>query len=638
MLSSINNKSYFCSTCKLTFHDDEGYIDFLPNSEFYAGEVPRSDMIQLAKDIDTVGYNEGIKNFCSKYPNLRSYIIGQRRTDWVYHALGQSNKRCLDIGSGLGNISENLSNLYEEVYSLEAVKERIDFQVRRFRHTERSNIRILRANGLKIPFDDNTFDLIVCNGVLEWIGMMNTTTKPEDTQLEFLRELKRLINENGVIYIGIENRIGLEFFLGASDHSGIPFTSLMPRVLANLVVKKFGPSGGIYGDKTLAKKEERGYFTYTYSLSGYKELFKRAGLRVRPFWVFPSYNEPYYAGNTEDKNSAKGLLNFVKKTHPNYSSLSKKYKFLLDCISYIPKSGIKLVTNLFTPSFLFYCYKGSQIRTIDDHIMYNSENKSFTRFSEGNTIKYLLYDRDGKPSKIAHVRRDLQSIPERIMIHDNTNPHDLPQLTEKIWFSNWINGKKLDPLNMQEINLALDWLFSFQNRNFKTEMDILFVDQEIKSLKSDIMKIPEYDIHLVLNKIENYRSYLLNNKIRICPEHGDFWHGNILIDMERRKLSVIDWEYYREYGDPLFDISFFIINTILSTNPKQTNGFVSNIRNKPELKNIFQRIEAHLGFAFDHELLLYVMLLKYSCRRRIEKGPLDEEWLKYYNFVMKMDN
>ena len=59
-----------------------------------------------------------------------------------------------------------------------------------------------------------------------------------------------------------------------------PDTSLLPRFLASLIVKKFGNSGGIYGDPTQNMKEHRGYFTYTYSLSGYKSLFKSVGLKT----------------------------------------------------------------------------------------------------------------------------------------------------------------------------------------------------------------------------------------------------------------------------------------------------------------------------------------------------------------------
>ena len=101
--------------------------------------------------------------------------------------------------------------------------------------------------------------------------MMNSNTPPREAQLIFLREVKRVLANNGCLYVGIENRFGLPFFLGEKDHSGLPYTSILPRKLANFVVKKFGHAGGVYGDKSERIKEQKGYYTYTYSKKKFGE-------------------------------------------------------------------------------------------------------------------------------------------------------------------------------------------------------------------------------------------------------------------------------------------------------------------------------------------------------------------------------
>jgi ubiquinone/menaquinone biosynthesis C-methylase UbiE len=622
--------SYFCNKCNKYYNINDGYIDFIPDVTFYAGEVPQVNMNELIADIDLIGFDEALKKFFTKFPFLHSYILDKRRADWIYHGLGKNTKRCLDIGSGLGNISERLSYLYDEVYSVEAVKERVEFQKRRYNNSNRSNIFISRSNVLQLPFKDNFFDLVVCNGVLEWIGMMNKNHVPRKAQLLFLMELKRVLKDNGCLYIGIENRIGLPFILGAKDHSGIHYTSILPRQLANLVVKKFGNSGGIYGDGSIKKKEERGYFTYTYTIFGYRSLLKEAGLNIKSYWVFPSYNEPYYKGKLDDNEALKGFLHFIKNVYTGLNSKNIRIQIALSLTSKMHKSIIGLVVNLLSPSFLFYCYKNELEMSLDDFIVNKTSLKNFTTISEGSDIKYLLYNDKETPTKILHLKRDLKHIPQEILFHNKTNPNDLPSPSEKIWIADWVDGKNIDPFNLREIKMAIEWLINFQNQSIESKMNKEFIINNVSEMSANIKSIVELDITRLQKFIDAYKSYLLGHHLNISPEHGDFWHGNILIDNKdvKNRVSIIDWEYYKYQGDPLFDFVFFIINTILL--PRISLDLI--IRNKFDidiLKEIKPMIARHFGFELDLAILIPFTLLRYIIRRRLEKGIYDEDWIKY---------
>src|ERR1019366_6661450 len=88
-----------------------------------------------------------------------------------------------------------------------------------------------------LPLADKSFDLVVCNGVLEWVGEWDLQGDPRSAQLRFLRSICRLLKDDGGLVIGIEIRIGYDNFLGRLDRSGLPYTGLVPRRLASFLLR-----------------------------------------------------------------------------------------------------------------------------------------------------------------------------------------------------------------------------------------------------------------------------------------------------------------------------------------------------------------------------------------------------------------
>jgi ubiquinone/menaquinone biosynthesis C-methylase UbiE/thiamine kinase-like enzyme len=624
-------KTIHCKNCKNTYNSNDNYIDFIPESKFYAGEVPKVEMDELIKNIDSLGFYPSLDLFFQKFSRLRPYISDKKRADWIFNVIGDERNNCLDIGSGLGNISENLSLIFESVYSVEAVKERIEFQRRRFENSKRNNIYISRANVLTLPFKDNFFDFIVCNGVLEWMGMMNTEKNPRDTQLMFLHELKRVLKDDGKIYVGIENRLGLNFILGDKDHSGISYTSLMPRFMANYMVKKYGNRGGIYGDRVPQSKEDRGYFTYTYTIYGYKSLLQQAGLKVEPFWVYPSYNEPYFSGPLEDKTAMKGFINAIKDQSDFMLSTSRA-RTAFSVASKLNKNIIHFFVSLLTPSFLFYCSKREVNLPIYEYLSNQTTFKNITSLCNSDDIKYLLYDDKGKLGKIVHMKRDLTKLPDKIPHLDKTKPDQIAILSEKIWVEDWLPGRKINPLNLEETKMAINWLVEFQNSSKKESMTSEYLLTETKSLRIGIRSITERDNSKYLKILDDYQSYLKDMNIDIVPEHGDYFFGNILID-ESQKLRVIDWAYYRSKGDPFFDPIFFIIQIIIQFKTKYPDITLKNIMNKDEIKELKRMVEIHFDRKLDFQLLILYSLLRFINRIITKKGIYEKELLSYYEFT-----
>jgi hypothetical protein len=77
------------------------------------------------------------------------------------------------------------------------------------------------------------------------------------------------------------------FWLGAPDHQGLRFTSLMPRPAA----RAYTALRAIASPRT--HDVERDYRTWIYSLAGYRRLLEKCGFAdVRAYAAIPGYNRP----------------------------------------------------------------------------------------------------------------------------------------------------------------------------------------------------------------------------------------------------------------------------------------------------------------------------------------------------------
>jgi SAM-dependent methyltransferase len=636
---TLEISSYDCSHCHKSYPIRDGYIDFLGEVDFYAGELPQNDMRKLIEEIDSLGYSEGLKHLYLKRPYLRNYIEDNRRGDWICHCFSRNNRRCLDIGSGLGNLSEMLSHHYNEVYSLEAVRERIAFQERRFKNSDVKNIIIVRGNALELPFPDDYFDLVVCNGVLEWVGTMNTARPPREVQLSFLREVKRILSDKGCLYIGIENRFAYGFVLGGRDHSGLRYTSLVPRSVANFLVKRYGRSGGIYRDTSTKEneKEWRGYRTYTYSIIGYNSLFTEAGFKFKSYWVFPSYNYPLISARLNDSLALKGSVQYFG---PLMSGRLIRYKRLSSIIKKFDRRILSLVANAIMPSFLFYCYKNEIQESIDDIVTDAAQLRSYFTHADAHNIKYLLYGTNGMPSKVAHVRRYSNEIPQVIPFYDKEVPY-AKHPKERIWLEDWVHGRRINPLSIVEAMLAVEWLLDFQNKTSTTIMTQDDVSLEIGEIRKGLSDLPIFDTVDIEKWLNDYQ--ILSQKIKIVKsaQHGDFWHGNILFDPKTKELHVIDWEYYKENSNPLYDFVFFVVNAMRLPN-NSAEDFRNNLsghgRFSPVLRSLISRAKEHFGAEFDLNILIRYVLLQYVSMKSLEqKQGIQKNRVLYEDFLDHME-
>lgn len=562
-------------TCAHMRQDQAGIWECVEEDQFYWNELSRDEAQKLLTVAEHDGWREALaQKTMADDPNLLNY----NKADWFFYLPG-TIKTCLDIGSGLGAIPFILSEWTEEVWSLERVAERLKFQAIRAAQEQRTNLRFIRSKAFPLPFPDDSFDLVSMNGVLEWIGLSDFSKNPKSLQQECLQEVYRILRPGGVVYIGIEGRFGLQYLLGAYDHSSVRYTSLVPRKIADVLVRKFR-------ERSRRRPTHRSvwhdYRTYTYTHSGYRKLLRACGFGPIEFcWALPGYSDPRWSGRLDEKEA---LAFFVRQLDKNevVSTVQGNLKkwFVKTGLSHLGKTGITLLLNTrlykyFMPSYVIFAYKNhkntpsfdERVKTIGHPQRASEEAVSYLRRNNrSRRAKLTLYGVD----KQAHLREftitsrfaEYAAVveKERQGRQFNTPPPATGRGTVKgrdvVAFEPF-QGRKVNFSARREMFVALDWLLEFQAKTLQGtwEMEPLtdFWRNHLKPVAPTLQPFVEQAVQTL-----SHHAY----PVKKVGEHGDFCSQNILIAERSGAIFVVDWEVYQPTGDELFDFVKLIVDAL----------------------------------------------------------------------------
>lgn len=137
--------------------------------------------------------------------------------------------RILDLGCAGGGISAALAESASMVVG-------IDINPAEAAHATRerkaqSAPAFCAGSGLELPFDDSSFDLVLLNGVLEYMGRADPTSPPRLAQHRCLTEVKRVLAAGGHVAVAIENR-WYPPYLVRSPHQELAGLLLAPQGIA----------------------------------------------------------------------------------------------------------------------------------------------------------------------------------------------------------------------------------------------------------------------------------------------------------------------------------------------------------------------------------------------------------------------
>jgi SAM-dependent methyltransferase len=277
-LKQVPNK-LVCGPCRKDWPIVDGvpaFVEHFPQRY----EILRESLLKVNTLIRTNHWRSVLLE--SDDPSVRQaaeMILNVDSANWHWLAGLNPQSRALDVGAGLGAQSHALACRFREVFALEAMPEQIDFMQQRFAQDGIRNVKILRTSPWDIPFPPESFELVVLNGVLQWLAT-GREGDPRELQVSAMKRAFQLLAPGGYVYIGIENRIPWRYFMGAADpHCGLPYVTVLPRPLANWYVKKRG--------------QAEGYRNYIYSIRGYRKILAAAGFRNIQFYLaVPSYKTP----------------------------------------------------------------------------------------------------------------------------------------------------------------------------------------------------------------------------------------------------------------------------------------------------------------------------------------------------------
>jgi len=585
-----------CHSCSKEWHiDDNGVIRM--QRDDYTFSLDQKGMFKLLNELR--GKTEEwllhhVNELERKYRDFNyDYCLNPSRADWTI--MGDfSNKTVSELGCGYGSVSIPLAERNASMLiPVDATLERIKFLSLIARMKKLANIIPLHSDVLELPLTHQSFDKIVIVGLLEYASGFNSYVNlpVKKRQIDYIKNISNLLREKGEIWIGIENRLSPIHFWGASYHGELPFTPLLPRVIANVFHK-------------LVKKHS--FDVYLLTKKGYGKLLEKAGLHNTEFYyAFPNYKIPKFISST-DKNGI--ITKYIDST----TGFSKKYRISMKIVSALDRFNL---AGMFFPSFFIRARKSDSLKSVGirEHVrryfkVNDDSNLEFilhsgSRGKEGYIT--LIFYRDSIPFLVGRVSRSrdtnrLRDEYEILKKHQSMFkqstllstlevPYSLKIVVgNMILFKQYKPGLRADKLILEnkkreEIALGVlrassDWLIMYldgtrEYRNYNPEVKI----EKLKGFNTDSATLKQLEFW-----IEDDRYFL-------APSHGDLIPSNIL--MEDLKISgIIDFENYTNSGIPIADFLGLIVSigtTIYGLNQKmventffKTNRFSKEVRDR----------------------------------------------------------
>ncbi|MCX5700374.1 MAG: methyltransferase domain-containing protein [Candidatus Omnitrophica bacterium] len=272
-----SNDLFSCPQCKNSWPLVEGLADFRVSKDKYWGEHPEEEIDRLILRCKQVGWSQALRDFFTvSDPEYYDSIIDKMRANWHFLVPLDKDARILDAGCGWGPLSFELASVYKEVIAFDITMQRLRFIDLRRVSEDLNNLTPVCGQVNHLPFPDGHFDLVIFNGILEWIPVMESKINPYLAQLQALKEAARVLKKSGYLYLAIENRWSVINFLGFKDaHSHLRFAPLLPRFLADIY------------SRVVRKKDFREY-THTYWQQ--EKILKEAGFSETKFYSpLPAY-------------------------------------------------------------------------------------------------------------------------------------------------------------------------------------------------------------------------------------------------------------------------------------------------------------------------------------------------------------
>ncbi len=253
-----------------------------PTEQATYRDTPAEELLEIVRDVrgGTPWRTAVARRYEKSNPWLHQIVTSPARELFFRQHPPPPGAKVLDIGAGWGQISLPLArNARNEVTALEPTPERLAFiQAAATQERLTDRLHFVQANFFDVEFEPQQFDLICSIGVLEWVPKFSLG-EPGEIQAGFLSRTRALLSPRGRLVIGIENRLGLKYLLGAADdHLGAPGVAVYDAALA------------AHKWRDLSGQDLR---SFTFTRAELAELLAAAGFRTVSFFAaLPDYKLP----------------------------------------------------------------------------------------------------------------------------------------------------------------------------------------------------------------------------------------------------------------------------------------------------------------------------------------------------------
>lgn len=161
------------------------------------------------------------QDLCHRYASRESkaYKILSLLEDYIN--TNHNELFCLDVGCSSGIISSYLGNYFKKVVGIDIDRELVE-EAAKSDHPNNTYFSI--ASGSQLPFNDNSFDVIVCAQVYEHM----------DNHDGLFQEIYRVLRSGGFLFFSGPNRLII-----MEEHYWLPFLSWFPKSVANVYLRLF---------------------------------------------------------------------------------------------------------------------------------------------------------------------------------------------------------------------------------------------------------------------------------------------------------------------------------------------------------------------------------------------------------------
>jgi len=615
---SLENDQLRCGHCNKSFPIASGIPCFTKGESGWRFPLSNASgkLIRIAKE---KGWRESLSE------------ADRERADWIegegrfpISMLASPKGRVLDAGCGWGGLTFWLAKEFSHVYALDSRLDGLQFIDIRSAQEGVENISPVQGNLLSLPFPDRFFDLVLLNGVLEWVGTFSKEHPATKLQEMALREIARVLHPYGVLYIAIENRFGFQYFVGyKEEHTGLRFISLFPRRLANLY------------HKCRRGKEFR---ALTHSHRALTRMLTKCGFsNTKRFFVFPSYRNCKYAASLE---GTKALAFLFKNVLSHRSSFSARFArialraiaripFLLTTLSSLSPSWIIFASQEKPPQLALQSKK--RILLLEKNgdlkpaITVSERRANILMIDESSgrvKEKYAIPVNELAEKKIEMSHFSIELIRKLRPSLDKNLPQITKLMTKKglLEFTKGVPGDAMDPNHPQDVSLLLDVL---------VDLNKISIDE------NEIRRIPKpFDIRSRLSQLA--KTHGLTGPIedllgRAQIIHGDLDKRNILLHGGKPRVPVlIDFEHAK-VGPALLNWYDFLLRNLViyggqypiktSIVQERCHRLPGNKKAKTMLNSLTARYLEACGVSLALHSQLTALHMSYLCQDPVVSEP-----------------